>query len=171
MICMWCKGDFADIEGPVHPYMESTPGCWAAYTKLLEVEYRNYAVVKGAHRMTADTYAAQHPGQRSRVSTQSVSGHLFGLECYLVRGMDGDTTRKYMKRVIDRARELTWLEPPDFSGTLNVNHPLSATDMQDHIVKVKEWGWSVLNAWRALHGSRIQDLVERILHHSRVASN
>jgi hypothetical protein len=67
---MWCKGDFEAIEGPVHEYMESTPGCWAAFSKVLAAEYENYRTLGDVHRLTADTYAVQHPGQPARKSTQ-----------------------------------------------------------------------------------------------------
>jgi hypothetical protein len=116
---MWCKGDFAAIESPVHEYMESTPGCWAAYSKVLAVEYENYRVLHDVHRLTADTYAVNHPGRPSRRAMQSVCGHLVALHFYLERGFDGERTRLQLKRFLEVAPELTWLAPPDFTGAAN----------------------------------------------------
>lgn len=37
--CTGCKARFRDMEGPTHPYMESSPGCWAAFGDVLAREY------------------------------------------------------------------------------------------------------------------------------------
>src|SRR5437764_1070524 len=130
---MWCKGDFDAIEGPVHEYMESTPGCWSAYSKVLAVEYENYQVLHDVHRLTVDAYAAQHPGQPSRKSMQSVWGHLVAMYFYLERGLDGEKTRLQLKRFVESGPELFWLPPPDFAGSLNVGHVAGRVEIQDHI--------------------------------------
>jgi len=36
---MWCKAAFEPVDGPTHAYMESTPGCWAAFGRVLAREY------------------------------------------------------------------------------------------------------------------------------------
>ncbi|GAB4216623.1 MAG: hypothetical protein OHK0012_19270 [Synechococcales cyanobacterium] len=161
MLCMWCKGDFDAIEGATHDYVESTPGCWAAYSKLLAIEYENYPILGDVHRLTVDTYAAQHPGQPSRRSIQSVWSHLIALHFYLEQGFDGDKTRLQLKRFVDIGPELVWLQPPDFSGALNVNHILVAVDPQDHIRRVKEWGHSVYSCWCQVHLSEIERMIQR----------
>lgn len=32
--CVGCGASVPDVEGPVHPYMESSPGCWQWYGEL-----------------------------------------------------------------------------------------------------------------------------------------
>lgn len=159
MLCMWCRGEFDDIDGPVHEYMESTPGCWAAYSKVLAAEYQNYRALGDVHRVTADTYAVQHPGKPSPQALQSVWSHLIVLDFYLVRGYDGDRARQQHRRFLQSHLKLDWLPPPDFSGTLNVSHVLQAADPQDHIRRVREWGTSVYDRWRDRHGAAIARVI------------
>ena len=71
MRCLGCGGEFREMDGPTHPYVLSSAGCWAAYGELLALEYedRTYAVV---NRLSVDTYAVQHPGiDRGRPATLS----------------------------------------------------------------------------------------------------
>ena len=161
MLCIWCKGDFDDIEGPVHEYMESTPGCWAAYSKLLSIEYENYTLYRDIHRLTVDTYGVQHPGQPSRKSIQSVWGHLIAMRFYLEQGLDGDTTRWRLGQFLEQGHDLTWLPPPDFSDTLKVSHVLAASSSTDHICRVREWGNSVYACWTQMHASEIEGMFRR----------
>lgn len=65
--CMWCKGMFPTLNGPVHKYMESTPGCWATFGRVLAREYEDQRLF-GVHRLTVDSYAVQHPGVPNRQS-------------------------------------------------------------------------------------------------------
>jgi len=41
--CPGCGGTFPLLGGPVHRYMESSPGCWAAYGVVLAREYSDPA--------------------------------------------------------------------------------------------------------------------------------
>lgn len=162
MLCMGCKGDFDSIEGPVHEYMESSPGCWATYSSVLAVEYENYQALHNIHRLTADTYAVQHPGQPSRNSIQSVWGHLVAQYFYLEKGYDGEKTRSQIKRFLEAKPELVWLPPPDFTGSLNVNHVAGSVEPQDHIRRVQEWGRSVYEYWLKDHALEIYQMVQKI---------
>lgn len=36
--CVGCGGLFPEMDGPTHRYMESSPGCWAAYGEVLARE-------------------------------------------------------------------------------------------------------------------------------------
>ena len=51
--CSGCGARFPRTEGPVHPYMESSPGCWAAYGELLAREYGG----AGDHREAVKAWA------------------------------------------------------------------------------------------------------------------
>jgi hypothetical protein len=63
--CIGCHALFPDVDGPVHRYMESSPGCWASYGEVLVREYTEPSYF-GVHRLTVDAYAVQHPGVRRR---------------------------------------------------------------------------------------------------------
>ena len=71
--CLSCGGVFPDIDGPVHRYMKSSPGCWAVYGEVLAREYEDPYFFE-VHRLTVDAYAVQHPGSTDRQSIQSVGG-------------------------------------------------------------------------------------------------
>lgn len=153
--CMWCLGEFKTTEGPVHEYIQSTPGCWAAYGRLLAKEYENYEQFSNIHRLTTDTYAIQHPGQTSRKSTQSVWGHLIALYFVLIKNLDGDSARNMLKIFVESKPQLEWLAPPSFEGTLTVADVLQANSDNEHIALVQKWTDSVWNVWYTKHKEKI----------------
>ena len=79
--CFSCRATVPDIEGPIHKYMDSSPGCWKLYTDILAKEYNADFYNQNIHRITVDTYAVQHPGKPERKAIQSVNGHLISLYC------------------------------------------------------------------------------------------
>ena len=79
--CFSCGGSFINLHGPVHAYMKSSPGCWAAYGNLLAMEYENSSLFQ-VHQLTVDSYAIQHPGGQDSQSVKSVGFHLARLFLY-----------------------------------------------------------------------------------------
>lgn len=51
--CFSCGAMVEDIDGPVHRYMASSPGCWAAYGIVLAREYSDVMFARN-HRLTVD---------------------------------------------------------------------------------------------------------------------
>ena len=85
-----------DIDGPVHTYVPSSPGCWKAFGEAQadEAERFSYPPV---HRVVVDAYMAQHPGDGSdRRDRQSVFLHLVGLCATLEHGLP----RPYATKVL-----------------------------------------------------------------------
>ena len=148
--CLWCKALVPDIEGPTHRYMESSPGCWAVYGQVLAREYSDVTFSTN-HRLTVDAYAAQHPGQPSPQSIQSVCLHLVSLQLVLERDVDQSTATDILQQLAARKEKFRWLEPPDLLGELTVNHVLAATTATEHRQAVIEWANSVWRAWVAHH--------------------
>jgi hypothetical protein len=60
-----CGAWVAAKEGQPHEYIGATQGCWDLYCRILEKEYGEYNYPQFTHRLTVDTYAIQHPGQRT----------------------------------------------------------------------------------------------------------
>ncbi len=89
--CVGCGALFEDREGPTHRYMESSPGCWALYGEVVAREYLDFLAYGALHRLTVDTYAAQHPGLLSPQSIQSVALHLMSLSLVLVLASRNDS--------------------------------------------------------------------------------
>ena len=60
--CRPCGALVADVNGPVHAYVPSAPGCWAAFGELQADELQRFGR-HPAHDLVVDAYMAQHPGQ------------------------------------------------------------------------------------------------------------
>lgn len=160
--CPWCRGYFPETYGPVHEYIESSPGCWKAYCDVLAREYENYSRTHEIHRLTVDTYAAQHPGIPGRKSTQSVWGHLVSLYCVLEMGFSGRLARDKLGKFVLQKRPLEWLTPPHFDQTINVGLVAQANTLDEHISMVRSWSESVWGAWREKYRTRISEVVESL---------
>lgn len=149
-----CPGCGYLYPGPVgrpHTYIGASMGCWSVYGQVLAKEYSEYRYLD-VHRLTVDTYAAQHPGVPSRKSSQSVSVHLACMCLVLERGMDGATATRRIQTILRRNRDFEWLKPPAAIGSLTVADVLKASNLQDHTVRVRKWGESVWLAWSLYHG-------------------
>lgn len=139
-----------DIEGPTHRYMESSPGCWAAYGQVLAREYSDVTFAKN-HRLTVDAYAAQHPGQPSPQSIQSVCLHLVSLQLVLERAVDQSIATGILPRLATKKDMFNWLEPPDSLGEVTVTSVLAATTAIEHREAILDWAKSVWRAWETHH--------------------
>ncbi|MFN3727405.1 MAG: DUF5946 family protein [Allosphingosinicella sp.] len=158
-ICPGCDATLPPVVGSAHPYIGSSPSCWAAYGDLLAREYGDAELMK-VHRLTVDAYAAQHPGVPGRRSTQSVWVHLGGLYLTLERGLSGDFARRVIGRMTDDAERLVWLEPPVHRGTFRVTDILAAEGPGAHEAAVLRWSEEVWRSW-APHHRTIIDAANR----------
>jgi hypothetical protein len=150
--CMWCKGVFPDGEGPTHKYMESTPGCWAAFGRVLTREYedqRYFAI----HRLTVDAYAVQHPGVASRQSIQSVGLHLVRLCLFLERGLAPDEANDAMLAAAKHKAHYHWLEPPSHLGALTVANVDASAGTEEHMSVVRSWASQMWAVWSPYHST------------------
>jgi len=148
--CIGCGAIVPDRTGPTHRYMESSPGCWEIYGKVLAREYSSpaYGV---AHRMTVDAYAAQHPGKPSRQSIQSVAIHLQRLCLILERNYTDAAAGKLMPLLTRNRSAYQWMSPPTSLGEKTVLHAWGAPDPAAHVQAVQEWALSVWQAWSPRH--------------------
>src|SRR5258708_15611979 len=108
--CPGCGALFPLHDGPVHRYLESSPGCWAAYGDVLAREYSDPRYM-AAHRLTVDAYAIQHPGQPSPQTIQSVAVHLIGLYASLRLQLPSRIVTAAIGRAADNG-QFQWLPPP-----------------------------------------------------------
>jgi len=137
---------FPDIDGPVHPYMESTPGCWAAYGEVLAREYGSMELME-IHRLSVDAYAIQHPGQPSRQTVNSVNLHLIRLFMQLDGGLAEAKANDVMRALTTRKDEFEWLEPPPSRGSVTVANVAPCVEPAKHKAAVRAWARSALDAW------------------------
>jgi hypothetical protein len=148
--CMWCKGRFPVLEGPVHAYIESTPGCWAAFGRVMAREYSDPELLD-IHPLTVDAYAVQHPGQPSRKSIQSVALHLVRLCLVTEQGLADEAFKRAMLAAVSRKSEYCWLQPPSSLGELTIGDIEARADVRQHIAVVRRWAAQMWQVWAPHH--------------------
>ena len=148
--CIGCGGRFPDIDGPVHRYMEASPGCWAAYGEILAREYSE-ASCYAVHRLTVDAYAVQHPGSPSRQSIHSVGVHLIRLCLFLEHGLSPEHANAAMLKAAKLKHTFVWLPPPASRGQFTVADVVQAKTAQEHKSAVRAWAQSAWEAWAPHH--------------------
>ena len=150
--CMWCQGSFPDEDGPVHEYMESTPGCWAAYGRVLAREYADRRFLP-VHRLTVDAYAVQHPGSPSRKSIRSVGIHLVRLCLSLEHRLAPERANAAMLSAAKHKSQYVWLEPPNSLGPLTVADIEAASSVEAHMQAVRSWAAQMWQVWSPHHST------------------
>ena len=150
--CYGCKAEIENMDGPKHAYIGSDSGCWDVFCGVLAKEYTEYNELWQTHRLTVDTYAAQHPGNPGRREIQSVFIHLTRLYLQIERGLDGKRANAAMLNISRFKSQYVWLDPvPDFTGTININDVAMARDITEHKHIVELWARSVWQAWGKHH--------------------
>ncbi len=149
--CPGCGLVLPEHDGPTHPYIGTSPACWALYGQLIAREFNApaYFVI---HQMTTDTYAVQHPGVPERRSIQSVAIHLMTLCLVLEQGADPRDGPKLHKRMVERPA-FHWLEPPQPNGNMTIANVLPAEDLVAHQRLVTAWARGVWKAWTPHHAT------------------
>lgn len=148
--CLGCGGLFPDVSGPVHRYMESSPGCWAAHGRALARAYSTTSLAD-VHRLSVDAYAAQHPGQPSPQSMKSVGVHLVRLYLTVERGFDVREANRIMVAISKVKDRFGWLEPPASLGPITVAHVAAVEGVEGHRAAVRSWAQSAWEAWAGHH--------------------
>lgn len=150
--CFGCGDFFPGSDGPTHPYMLSSPGCWAAYGELLAREYQDPRYMR-LHRLTVDTYAVQHPGVDTPQARNSVGIHLSRLYLLFERGWSIERANAAMLAITAKKHAYPWLAPPGSMGSLSVRHALATGTPEAHAAAVEQWARSVWTAWAAHHAT------------------
>lgn len=149
--CLGCGAEFPPCAGATHPYMLSSPGCWAAFGAVLAREYSDPGLF-AVHRLSVDAYAVQHPGQpSSRPAVQSVGLHLARLKLQLERGLAPERANAVMVQLAEYKSRFHWLEPPASLGAITVAQVEPALDPLEHQAAVRAWASAALEAWQAHH--------------------
>lgn len=143
---------FQDSSSATHPYMESSPGCWAIYGEVLAREYSDQSYFE-VHRLSVDAYAVQHPGKPSRQSIQSVGLHLIRLCHFLEHGLTADKANGAMLAAGKIKHSFNWLTPPASLGDVTVLDVYRAQDIAEHRKLVWQWAQSAWEAWAPHHAT------------------
>ena len=146
--CPQCGAPVADTVGPVHAYVPSAPGCWAAFGELQADELQRFGR-HPAHGLVVDAYMAQHPGDGSdRRDRQSVYVHLIGLCAVLERGWPEG--RRLLSRRAGRPTDYPRLVRVG-PGELTVVDLVGAADADAYEAGARAWAESVWRAWAPEH--------------------
>ncbi len=162
--CFACGAKSLNIEGEVHEYMLSAPGCWEMFNEVLAREYSDLRYWRG-HQFTVDAYACQHVGKKedSR-ALNSVNIHLASLHGVFEKGLSQAETPKLRERFSQFYKGknlLDWLEPPSSFGQLTVFELWNNEDADLHFEIAQNWARSVWKAWEHQH-DKIHELVSQI---------
>lgn len=84
LACSDCGAAFQVLDGPTHPYLGGSAGCWAAFGELTVREIG--LGIAGPERLSVHAYAVQHHGVPGRRQAQSVDVHLMVLATVIERG-------------------------------------------------------------------------------------
>lgn len=156
--CFSCGALVAPSDGPTHPYMRSSPGCWAAFGELQAGEMARFGYPE-IHGVIVDCYAASHGGDGTeRRDRQSVFIHLMAICARLERGMDGPARIALLQRLTAEKRDWPALWPPERTPAVDHTHLRGATDMADYERRTWAWATAVWEAYRP-----VQDQVRRAL--------
>lgn len=149
--CAGCGALVPNIDGPVHKYVPSAPGCWKTFGQVQADEALRFRYPP-AHRIVVDAYMAQHPGDGSdRRDRQSVFVHLVGLYAVLVLEMSPERSTNVFRRLLHDRDDFPHLRRTGDPGSLTVMHVVGARDLDDYDSRAREWGRAVLESWPQHH--------------------
>ncbi|HET6818310.1 MAG TPA: DUF5946 family protein [Mycobacteriales bacterium] len=148
--CPGCGGRFAPGDGPTHPYMESSPGCWRVFGEVVAADYSSVARMT-FHQVIVDAYAAQHPGAGDRRQVQSVGLHLMTLCLFLEHDVDPALGPELHRRMIDRP--LFHRLPRTGPGELTVAHVPTHGRAEGVRRAAFEWATAVWTAYEPAHAT------------------
>ena len=151
--CCGCGAIFPVLEGPTHPYMLSSPACWAAYGEVLVREYSDPALFAAVHRLTVDAYALQHPGDpHDRRAVQSVSIHFAALDAIFNTGASHGDARAILLKLA--GQDFSPLPPmPQMLVTVR---DVAEAPLNEHAAKVEQWARTAHATWAPLLQSTLR---------------
>lgn len=150
MACPGCGAVIPHAGGGASGSAGASPGCWAAYGDLVAREYGEWANPP-IHRLTAATYAAQHPGEADPKAIKALAVHLMTLLFTIERGVDVVRVPTEIGRAVADPSVFRWLEAPENPGWQTILDVRGARDVREHTSRVERWGRSVWEAWSPHH--------------------
>lgn len=156
--CPGCGAMLPPLDGPTHRYIGASPACWALYTALGVGEPP--LAPAPMNGLLVDAYAAQHPGTPSPQAIQSVAVHLLTLHGVFAGGVGVERAlwlrlEALHERSGSRRGRFSWLEPPDFTGSLNVAGIVREPTPEARAAAVARYVESVYRAWADAYGATV----------------
>lgn len=149
--CPGCGAMLADDpSGPRHAYVITSSGCWEAFGALVAREFSDPGWWS-EHRLTVDTYMAQHPGGNERRQRQSAAVHIIALCHRLEHHLEGSALMAATARLATERREWPSLAPAPERFRLTVVDMLETSDPAKHLEAVRRWARATWEAWAPFH--------------------
>jgi predicted protein tyrosine phosphatase len=157
--CPGCLAEFSIIEpiAMTHPYIGASGSCWEMYsTHILAKEYTDPAYFK-AHRVTVDTYGAQHIGdQTDRRARQSAWVHLIALYLKVHEQVSTSQVQAFLKKATEVKLDWPPLQQRQNPKWLTIQDVALAESPEAHEELVLKWGKSVCDANKNIHDEIIR---------------
>ena len=151
MLCPGCGADVGESDGPTHPYMVASPGCWAGFGAMQARELERWRC-PAVHGLAVDAYAASHGGDGAeRRDRQSVVIHLVALCAVLERDVASDARIALLQRLTTPKRDFPRLARPSGCPALTFLHAAGATELSGYERLVREWARAVWEFWTPAH--------------------
>jgi hypothetical protein len=151
--CFGCLREFKKItDDPIpHPYIGAISECWAVYGDILAKEFSDPEYFK-VHRITADTYGAQHIGnQEDRRARQSANVHLIALYLSFAQKADKTTVLTFIRKATEIKQDWPPLLQRKNPQWLTVQDIIKADNPSSHASLVAQWGQSVWESYADCH--------------------
>jgi Family of unknown function (DUF5946) len=149
--CAQCGAVVPDVDGPVHDYVPSAPGCRQIFGQIQADEALRFGYPP-AHRIVVDAYMAQHPGDGSdRRDRQSVFVHLAGLCAVLEMQMSAAHATDVLRRVLREHDDFPVLARTRGPGELTILHLDKPRDLADYEHRARAWASAVWQSWDEHH--------------------
>lgn len=135
-------------------------GCMTLFETILAREFSDYRYGK-IHRLTVDAYSLQHSEEYMR-SGKSFAAHLTGAYAALASD-DASSINHTVQKWLSKNPEIE--KPPQLPrqrGSLTIAFIHNATDVDEHIERVREWAHDVWDAWSE-HHALAKQLIDRAL--------
>ena len=155
--CMACGLRTSKVDGPVHKYLISSPGCWAKYGEVLAREYENSEYM-AVHALTVDAYALQHPGIENLRTINSANIHLASMYCHFKLGKSIGELSQVKQKLTKHKDQFVWMDPPENVSEITVADILESESASEHRKSVLKWSEYIYEQWEA-HHSYIASLV------------
>jgi Family of unknown function (DUF5946) len=149
--CPGCNALVPDVEGTVHAYVPSAPGCWKVFGEVQADESLRFGYPP-EHRLVVDAYMAQHPGDgQDRRDRQSVFVHLIALCGLLERSVPPDRVTRLLGPVVRSRPDFPVLARPVDPGAVTLLRMVGAVDLDDYGARAREWASAVWDSWAHHH--------------------
>ena len=152
LVCPGCKALFPETKDPSHAYIGASAGCWKVYGEVLAKEFSVYRY-PDFHRLTVDAYCAQHPGESTPQSIQSVGMHLIALYLAFEMRMLLKGITPLLGRFLKKDVPFEWLKPPNHLGEVTVWDVAKTVSYAEHEQEVHRWAQEVWKAWESHHST------------------